>query len=245
MHTSMHLASLNAVPSDLPDLVAHFNPHQAKKDQPSLARIATPQPPNEHNQPHIHKIKSRSVAAALSDTRATMATMSDPERAMPPLDSDERSSLESWLDFYRATLAQKCDGLDEEQLRRASAAPSPITLLGLVRHMAEVERTWFRRILVQEDIPFIFDPDSDRQSSADEGFPLATGDTYAAARPIWRAEIDRARENCAAHALDDTSPFPHGHVTLRWIYTHMIAEYARHCGHADLVRERIDGVTGV
>lgn len=173
-----------------------------------------------------------------------MTAMSAPERPMPPLDADERTALESWLDFYRATLARKCDGLDEEQLRRAAVEPSPLTLLGLVRHMAEVERNWFRRVLAQEDVPPIFGP-ATGPGSADEGFDLAEGDTCAEALPIWQAEIERARENCAGHSLDDTSPFAHGQVTLRWIHNHMIAEYARHCGHADLIRERIDGSTGV
>ncbi|MFE2018048.1 DinB family protein [Streptomyces sp. NPDC059499] len=170
--------------------------------------------------------------------------MSAPERPMPPLDAGERASLESWLDFYRATLAQKCDGLTEDQLREATAAPSPITLLGLVQHLAEVERNWFRRVLAQEDVPPLFTPGADPEAT-DGGFDLAHGATYEQALPVWQAEIGRARENCAARALDDTSPFMGGQVTLRWIYTHMVGEYARHCGHADLVRERIDGRTGV
>jgi uncharacterized damage-inducible protein DinB len=173
-----------------------------------------------------------------------MAAVSTPQRAMPPLDADERACLEGWLDFYRATLAQKCAGLEEEQLRRASVAPSPLTLLGLVQHMAEVERNWFRRVLAQEDCPSIFGPDAD-PSGQDGGFDLAEGSSYGAALSAWRTEMDRARANCAAHAPSDTSPFMGGQVTLRWIYLHMIGEYARHCGHADLVRERIDGRTGV
>ncbi|MCX4677142.1 DinB family protein [Streptomyces sp. NBC_01433] len=178
------------------------------------------------------------------------------ERPMPPMDADERVSLESWLDFYRTTLAQKCDGLDEERLREASTAPSPITLLGLVHHMAEVERNWFRRVLAEEDAPPIFTSEADPGAGAEEdaegdaegadgGFALDEGATYEGALSVWQAEIGRARENCAVRALEDTSPFMGGRVTLRWIYTHMIGEYARHCGHADLVRERIDGRTGV
>jgi hypothetical protein len=79
--------------------------------------------------------------------------MTTTERPLPPLHADERATLAGWLDFYRATLAQKCDGLDEEQLRTASAAPSPLTLQGLVQHMAEVERNWFRRVLLGEPAP--------------------------------------------------------------------------------------------
>lgn len=173
-----------------------------------------------------------------------MAAVSTPERAMPPLDADERATLESWLDFYRATLAQKCAGLAEEQLRAASVAPSPLTLLGLARHMAEVERNWFRRVLAQEDCLSLFGPDAG-PSAHDGGFDLTEGAGYEAALSVWRTEMDRARANCAGRALPDTSPFMGGQVTLRWIYTHMIGEYARHCGHADLIRERIDGRTGV
>ncbi|WP_433858637.1 DinB family protein [Streptomyces kronopolitis] len=176
--------------------------------------------------------------------------MSTPERVMPPPDADERASLESWLDFYRATLAQKCDGLEEHQLREAAVAPSPLTLLGLVRHMAEVERNWFCRVLAQQDTPPVFPPGADSgrpdvTEGTDGGFDLPEGATYAQALPLWQSEIDRARARCAVHSLDDTSPFLGGQVTLRWIYTHMIAEYARHCGHADFLRERLDGRTGV
>lgn len=176
--------------------------------------------------------------------------MSTPERVMPPLDADERASLESWLDFYRTTLARKCDGLAERQLREAAVAPSPLTLLGLVQHMAEVERNWFCRILAQEDAPPIFPSGAgtespDASEGADGGFDLTEGATYAQALPLWQSEIDRARARCATHSLDDTSPFMGGQVTLRWIYTHMIAEYARHCGHADFLRERLDGRTGI
>ncbi len=174
-----------------------------------------------------------------------MAVMNDPVRHMPPLDADERTSLESWLDFYRVTLAQKCDGLTDDRLREPAAAPSQLTLLGLVQHAAEVERNWFRRVLAQEDAPPIHDPGADPEGR-DGGFDLAEDATYAQARAVWQAEMDRARENCAARALDDTVPFGGGgRVTLRWIYTHMIGEYARHCGHADLIREHIDGRTGV
>ncbi|RPK83878.1 hypothetical protein EES46_24860 [Streptomyces sp. ADI98-10] len=165
---------------------------------------------------------------------------------MPPLVADERTSLESWLDFYRATLAQKCAGLPEERLREASAAPSSITLLGLVQHAAAVERNWFRRVLVQEDVPPLFAPAGEGGGGGhDGGFELAEDATHEEALAVWEGEVRRGRENCAGRGLDDTSPFMGGEVTLRWIYTHMIGEYARHCGHADLVRERIDGRTGV
>ncbi|MFI1221489.1 MULTISPECIES: DinB family protein [unclassified Streptomyces] len=172
--------------------------------------------------------------------------MSTAERPMPPLNADERTSLESWLDFYRATLAQKCADLPDEDLREASAAPSPITLLGLLQHLAEVERNWFRRVLAQEDAPPLFAPPAgDGGAGHDGGWDLAEDATHEQALARWEAEVASARRNCATRALDDTSPFMGGQVTLRWIYTHMIGEYARHCGHADLIRERVDGRTGV
>ncbi len=166
------------------------------------------------------------------------------DRQMPPLNGDERSTLESWLDFYRMTLGSKCEGLDDDQLRVASVPPSRLTLLGLVQHAAEVERNWFRRVLVGEDAPPIF-ARRDQRGEHDGGFDVSTRSSYGAVAEIWQEEIRRARANCAARALDQTSPFLDGAVSLRWIYTHMIAEYARHCGHADLIRERIDGAVGV
>lgn len=166
------------------------------------------------------------------------------KRPVPPMNDDERTTLEGWLDFYRATLAQKCDGLDDEQLRTASTEPSTLTLLGLVQHLAEVERNWFRRVLLGEQIGPIYDSSS-RPVGHDGGFELAEESSYRRAEEIRQNEITRARENCATRELSDTSSFGGGDVSLRWIYTHMIAEYARHCGHADLIRESIDGVTGV
>ncbi|HEY7593394.1 MAG TPA: DinB family protein [Actinophytocola sp.] len=166
------------------------------------------------------------------------------DRPTPPMLADERQTLEGWLDFYRATLATKCAGLDDEQLRTAAAPPSPLTLLGLVQHMAEVERNWFRRVLADEDAPAIY-PDRNATPGHDGGFGLSAGSTFAAAEATWRQEIEHARANCAGRALDDTGSFAAGEVTLRWIFTHMVGEYARHCGHADLIRERLDGVTGV
>ncbi|MGY4901120.1 DinB family protein [Streptomyces sp. 900116325] len=170
--------------------------------------------------------------------------MTTTERPMPPLNADERTNLESWLDFYRTTLAMKCDGLTEEQLRTASVPPSPMTLLGLVQHMAEVERNWFRRVLTGEDVPAIHGPQVD-PAGHDGGFGLSDSISFETAQATWQAEIARARAHCATRGLEDTSPFMGGEVSLRWIYTHMTAEYARHNGHADFIRERIDGATGV
>jgi uncharacterized damage-inducible protein DinB len=163
---------------------------------------------------------------------------------MPPLKADERTTLESWLDFHRATLAMKCQGLDEEQAGAASVAPSAVTLTGLVQHMAEVERNWFRRVLAGEPAPPIYDPQAD-PDGPDGGFELAEGASSRDAIATWQAEIASAREHCAGRDLADTGRFAGQDVSLRWIYVHMIEEYARHNGHADLLRERIDGITGV
>src|SRR3954464_8897586 len=130
----------------------------------------------------------------------TMAGMTTTERAMPPLQADERTTLESWLDFYRATLATKCDRLTDEQVRTA-LPPSPLTLLGLVQHMAEVERNWFRRVLLGEQVAPVYDPAAD-PNGPDGGFDVTDGATFATARATWDGEIARARANCSGRALE-------------------------------------------
>ncbi|MGC0416141.1 DinB family protein [Embleya sp. AB8] len=170
--------------------------------------------------------------------------MSAIERPIPPLNADERTTLESWLDFHRATLAMKCAGLDDEQAAVASVLPSGLTLTGLVQHMAEVERNWFRRVLAGEQVPPIYGTQTDPRGP-DGGFELAEGATLRDALTTWHAEIARARTYCDGHALTDTGRLMEQDVSLRWIYVHMIEEYARHNGHADLLRERIDGSTGL
>jgi uncharacterized damage-inducible protein DinB len=151
--------------------------------------------------------------------------------------------MRTFLDFHRATLEMKCDGLSDEDLRRQSMPPSTLSLLGLIRHMAEVERRWFREVLGGEDLPRVWSDRGDFQAAYD-----ATGATRAEAFAAWRAEIEHARRlEVAAESLDvvvhvDTWGED---VSLRLIMLHMIHEYARHNGHADLLREGIDGVTGV
>ncbi|MEU7382187.1 MULTISPECIES: DinB family protein [unclassified Streptomyces] len=170
--------------------------------------------------------------------------MTTERRQEPATNASERAMLEGWLDYHRQTLAWKCEGLTDEQLRTASVEPSEMTLLGLVRHMAEVERHWFRNVLLMDAPGPVYcseqDPDGD--------FHVTDADTWAEAYATWQSEIETARRNAADLGLDELSqgksrrtgePF-----NLRWIYTHMIEEYARHNGHADLLRERIDGATG-
>ena len=164
-------------------------------------------------------------------------------RTPPPFISSERAMLDSWLDFHRATLAMKCEGLDADRLRSRSVPPSALSLLGLVRHMAEVERAWFRGILAgQEFHRGIYWTAQDR----DGDFDLVDHADVSEAFSTWRQECDNARRAAAGLPLDTVGKrLRHGHeVSLRWILVHMIEEYARHNGHADLLRERIDGATG-
>ncbi|MEW1630715.1 DinB family protein [Streptomyces sp. NPDC089173] len=169
--------------------------------------------------------------------------MTSAERSEPALDAAERPMLEGWLDYHRETLAMKCEGLTDAQLREASVPPSAFTLLGLVQHLAEVERFWFREILAGEELSDLYSTEED----PDADFKVTESTTWAGTESVWRAEIAAARKSAAGYGLDEFSqgvgsagePF-----SLRWIYTHMIEEYARHNGHADLVRERIDGATG-
>jgi uncharacterized damage-inducible protein DinB len=159
-----------------------------------------------------------------------------------PYVAGERQMLEAWLDFHRQTLLAKCAGLTADQLRLRAAPPSNLSLLGLVRHMAEVERGWFRRRVGGEKIDFPYsseaDPegDLDRVAEADAEHDLAA----------YQREIELARQATAGHDLDET--FHHERynkdISVRWAYVHMVEEYARHNGHADLLRERIDGATG-
>src|SRR3954452_5967005 len=110
-----------------------------------------------------------------------MLAMTTAERHEAPRTADERTSLEGWLDFHRETLALKCEGLDDKQLREASAPPTGLTLLGLVRHMAEVERSWFRRVLDRQDAPPIWYSEED----LDGDFRVTEADTAEAAFAIW------------------------------------------------------------
>ncbi len=150
--------------------------------------------------------------------------------------------LRGYLDYHRATLAFKCDDLSDEQLRRSSMPPSTLSLLGLVRHLAEVERTWFRRVIGGEDIPLVWSADGDFQVAYD-----ASGSSRADAFAAWQAEVDQSRRiEREAESLDVRGYQAKWgeYVSLRWVMLHLIHEYARHNGHADLVREGIDGAVG-
>ncbi len=173
----------------------------------------------------------------MTDTVLTSA----PDRADPPFEAGERAMLDAWLEFHRATLLMKCQGLNDEQLKTRSVPPSSLSLLGLVRHMTEVERSWFRRVLLGEDAgPLYYSKDNEDGDFDDIEAADASGDL---AR--FREEVELVRGIAADHPdLDALAKGARDRVSLRWIYTHMIEEYARHNGHADLLRERIDGATG-
>jgi len=170
-------------------------------------------------------------------------TAPDVPRAEPLPVAGERIALESWLDYHRATLLYKCRRLTGEQLAQRAVAPSSLSLLGLVRHMAEVERAWFRcRVAGQVELGYLFGS----EEFPDADFDLVAADDAEADFDAFAAECAMAREAAAGRSLDETFFLPRGggDLDLRWVYLHMIEEYARHNGHADIIREQIDGVTG-
>jgi len=157
--------------------------------------------------------------------------------------TDERALLVEYLRDQRLTLELKCSGLDADALARRSVPPSNLSLLGLVRHMAEVERNWFRRRMAGEEAPRRYksevDPDGDFNGA------VADPDVVAEAWAAWRAEVDFADRFVAdAPDLGLAARNPELEVTLREVLLHMVEEYARHNGHADFLRERIDGRVG-
>ena len=166
------------------------------------------------------------------------------ERAEPSTTAAERDMLDGWLDYHRATLEMKCESLSPEQLRLRSVHPSSLTLLGLVRHMVEVERHWFRNIFRGEQAPPVYYTDEDPDGDFDDLESAEPDDVFA----MWHAECSYAREVSRGESLDAVGRVASRRTgeqySLRWILTHMIEEYARHNGHADLIREAIDGVTG-
>jgi uncharacterized damage-inducible protein DinB len=172
-----------------------------------------------------------------------VAAEEDPRSQVPSV--GERATLTDFLTAYRQTLELKCQGLDAEQLARRSVPPSNMSLLGLIRHMADVERHWFRQVLSGEDTPRRYRTVEDR----DADFNGATADpaVVSEAWAAWRQEIAYA-ERCVERFDDLGATVPltgeDAEIAVREVLVHMIEEYARHCGHADLLRERIDGRVG-
>jgi len=173
----------------------------------------------------------------------------DPRENRPTL-GDERTTLVETLRSVRLTLEMKCAGLDAEAMARRSVEPSTMSLLGLVRHLAEIERDSFRATMAGQDVPRLFCSDTDRDGDFDGA--VADPRVVAEAWDAWRAEVDFAERFVAgAPSLDLTADDPlnqHGSgggpISLREMLVGMIHEYARHLGHADLLRERIDGRIG-
>jgi uncharacterized damage-inducible protein DinB len=163
--------------------------------------------------------------------------VSSPVRTRPTYVRDERELLDRWLEFHRATLLAKCEGLTDRQRKDRPVASSELSLHGLVRHLAETERNWFQRILLRDlDLPQIWPgralvplDDADWQDDLD----------------VWRTECDAGRRIAESHSLDDYGFWRDKQVSLRSVYLHMIQEYARHNGHADFIRELQDGVVGL
>jgi hypothetical protein len=155
---------------------------------------------------------------------------------------NEWDQLDSWLNFYRETVLIKCDGLGLDQLQERPVSTSQLSLLGIIRHMTKVERYWFENVFLANGVPNYYstpeDPDGD-YNNLDE---LSLDDVM----KNYLDAVAKSDECAAGHNLDELAKKSRDDkiVDLRWIYLHMIEEYARHCGHADIIRELVDGVTG-
>jgi uncharacterized damage-inducible protein DinB len=163
---------------------------------------------------------------------------------MPKRHLDEREALEQWLEYHRNTLLWKCSGLTAEQLKQRAVPPSELSLLGLVRHLTEVERWWFRVHAADQDVAVPYSSRDDRNADFDR---VDEADARADLE-AFREEIEECRKAVRDKDLDEVvrthGRDPREPADIRWIFLHMIEEYARHNGHADLMRERIDGATG-
>jgi len=165
--------------------------------------------------------------------------MTEDNRPEPPYAGTEAETLAGFLDFHRATLLWKIDGLDDEQLRRPMV-PSGTSLLGMVKHLAYVERWWFQQVWGGQQPSY---PWTDEDPDAD--WRVEPGETTEQILRLYRHECDRSRETVAAAAsLDDLAHHPRRQLSRRWILVHMIEETARHNGQADILREQLDGTTG-
>jgi len=166
----------------------------------------------------------------------------DVDRVEPPYVSGERVRLDAWLDYHRATLLRKCAGLTGQQLAARPVASSALSLLGLVRHMAANERIWFRIRFAGADVEDLY-PSAEHP----EGGEFALADPAGAEGDFatYAEEVAQARLAVRGRSLGETFGDETVTVDLRWLYAHMIDEYARHNGHADLLRELVDGTTGL
>jgi Protein of unknown function (DUF664) len=167
----------------------------------------------------------------------------DAPRVEPDRFTDEPTMVAAWLDYHRATLTRKCAGLSDGQLRARACPPSGLTLLGLIRHMTEVERAWFGRRMAgrtHSEVPPLYSSDDDPDGDFDQvdaADAAQAFEAFGAAVRVSRAVLDGQDLDRACGSGDRAA-------SVRWICLHMIEEYARHNGHADLLREAIDGETG-
>lgn len=164
------------------------------------------------------------------------------ERTLTPDQGDERTLLDAFLEFHRETFLLKCGGLTGEQLARRGIPPSTMSLLGLARHLTDVERSWFRRGTAGEPVDQLYWGDQTPDDDFDLVDPAYAERDYAA----YLDEIEHCRAINRRTDLDATIVISdqQSAFTFRWIMVHMVEEYARHNGHADLLREQIDGETG-
>ena len=153
----------------------------------------------------------------------------------------EREMLGDWLDWHRATLLRKCAGLNAGQLAERAVPPSSLSLLGLVRHLADAERGWVRQTFRGEQIPDLYYRSDKPDADFAEADPARAEEDF----EIFRAECVAVDAVLAGASLDDTFTFREMTTSVRWMWQHLVEEYARHNGHADLLREAIDGSAGM
>jgi uncharacterized damage-inducible protein DinB len=153
----------------------------------------------------------------------------------------EREMLHDWLRWHRATLLRKCAGLDATQLAKRSVPPSSLSLLGLVRHMSDCERGWVRQLFCGQRIPDLYYRSDSPSADFEEADPARAEEDY----ELYLAECQAVDAALEGLKLDDTVTFREITTSVRWMWQHLVEEYARHNGHADLVREAIDGSVGM
>jgi uncharacterized damage-inducible protein DinB len=165
-----------------------------------------------------------------------------------PPTGDERTTLEAFLEYYRAVTIRKAEGITDTDARRALCPPSELTIIGIVRHLTEVERSWFRRDIAAEAVPPLYYGESHPTGDRDGDFHAPPDATIAAALDSYRDEVDRCRAVMATvDSLDQLEANADVHSerrNVRWILVHMVEEYSRHAGHLDLLREAADGTVG-
>jgi uncharacterized damage-inducible protein DinB len=182
---------------------------------------------------------NNAVDLVWNDGRMTW-TAPKPDTVDGPLTGDDRPILEGFLAWQRTALLRRCAGLTGEQLVRRTVTPSNLSLLGLIRHMAKVERTWFRERIAGEDLAPMYDPALGKDADFDDLDPARAAECYD--RLVEESRL--ADEAVADKSFDDTITVRGEVMSVRLVYVHMISEYAQHNGHADMLREALDGTTG-